>query len=77
MDKLPKKIKENATIVFTNLCKKLKLACLAIQSFNSESNKVNMDNKKFRMTQIKVITLILEFLNKAVDDVPAFLYIID
>ena len=36
-----------------------------------------MANKKFKDTSIKVITLILEFLNKAVDDVPAFLYIID
>jgi hypothetical protein len=50
LDKLPKKIKESATIVFTNLCKKLKLACLAIQSFNSESKKVGMDNKKFKAT---------------------------
>ena len=77
MDKLPKQIKESATKVFTNLCKQLKLACLGLQSFVAESKKVNMDNRKFKATSIKVISLILEFLNKAVDDVPAFLYIID
>ena len=75
--KLPKNILESANLAFTEICIELKKYCLILANHEAECKKKNMESDAFKKQHIEIVRIIFEFLTERVEEVPAFLYVID
>ena len=77
MNKLSKPIRESAEKVFRELCIELKEHCLTLLHSGHECGSKKVDKIILEKIMGKMINNIINFLSQRIDEVPAFLYIID
>jgi len=77
LSKLPKEVLDSANLAFTEICIQLKKHCLMLANFEEESKAHKMSDKAYKQTMTSLIKMMLDFLMERVEEIPAFLYIID
>ena len=77
LSKLPKNVFESANLAFTEVCILLKKHCLMLANWEEEFVNYKMSDKEFKKAQTDLINMMLKFLMDRIEEVPAFLYIVD